>query len=406
MRVDVRQPIVAVLLACSVLLVLGFALKAQCRDDYNRDRDRLLCSNDIQVLYATRGLAERQPPYVDGRLTDDGQLTGGTVEYPVLTGLAAWLPALVVSDAADYLTATAVLLAPFALLSAAMLARLARWRALIFAAAPPLVWYSFHNWDHLVVAATVAALLAWYRGQPLVAAGLLGLGASLKVWPGFFVAPLVLERLRAGDRKGAAAVGGTAVAAWSAVNLPFVAVNPAGWWAPYAFQGERRADITSGSIWFWGLPEVGLETLNRLIPALLALSFGGALAYGWHRSRAEGRYPFLGVSAAMLAAFMLLNKAHSPQFALWLLPFFCLLRLRWGWWTTYLALDTVFYVGLFRWYYDLSQGVDFGLAKQALVIGVWGRAVMLVLLYVAFLRAQTVLDRSSPASRPRAPTPA
>jgi uncharacterized membrane protein len=382
-----RRTTAVVLVVCALLVLAGYLLKAQCIGEYNALRDKSLCSNDIQVLYSLRGLSEKQFPYVEGGLVD-GQIVGGTLEYPVLTGIAAWVPALFVDDDGSYLTATALLLAPFALLSAFLLARMAGLRALAYAAAPALVWYSFHNWDHLVVTATVGAFYAWWRGAWTWSAVLLAVGASLKLWPAFFVAPLALHRWRDGDRRGAGVVVAAAAGTWLAVNLPFVLVNPDGWWAPYEFQRLRQADITSNSIWFWGLPELQLETLNPLIAVLLALAFTAALGWGWYRSREESGYPFLQVSAAMLCAFLVLNKAHSPQFALWLLPAFVLVAIRLGWVLAYLAIDSLFYVGLFRWFYDLSQGRDFGLAKQAVVLGVWGRAVLLVLLFGLFLTAR------------------
>lgn len=400
-RLDARTSLALVLLSCVLLTLAGYLLKAQCIGSYNELRDRNLCSNDIQVLYSFRNLAEKQFPYVEGGLVD-GQIVGGTLEYPVLTGIAAWLPALFVSDDGAYLTGTALLLAPFSLLSAYLLHRMAGLRALGYAAAPPLVWYSFHNWDLLVVAATVAAFFLWRQGRWAWAGVLLGIGASLKLWPGFFAAPLVLHRLRAGDRAGALAAGGAAAGSWAAVNVPFLLINPDGWWAPYAFQKLRQADITSNSIWYWGMPGLNLDELNALIPVLLAASFVLALGWGWMRSDAERGYPFLQVSAAMLCAFLLLNKAHSPQFALWLLPFFALIRIRLGWVLGYLAVDALFYVGLFRWFYDLSQGRDFGIAKQAVVLGVWGRALLLVLLFGLFLQARTAL-RGEPEPSPEGP---
>ncbi len=388
-----RRLTLSVLLVTGVLLLLGYLLKAQCLADYDADRDRLLCSNDIQVLYTARGLGEHRLPYVAGRLDAQGRLSGGVVEYPVLTGLFAWAAALPVDDAGAYLQVTAALLAPFGLLTSWLLVRTTGPRALVWAATPPLVWYSFHNWDLLVVAATVGAFAAWHAGRPLTSAALLAVGACLKLWPGFFVATLVLERLRAGDRAGAWRVAATAAGVFALVNLPFLLVNPAGWWAPYAFQQRRAADVTSNSVWYWSGEHLSTEQLNRLVPVLLLLGLAGALAAGWAR---RGPYPFVQVCGAVLCVFLLVNKAHSPQFVLWLLPFFALVRLRWGWAAAYLVFDALLYVGLFRWFHDLAQGRDFGVWKQMLVLGVWGRAAMLVLLYVALLRARSSLEEPDP----------
>ena len=104
-------------------------------------------------------------------------------------------------------------------------------------------------------------------------------------------------------------------------------------------------------------------------------------------------YPWIGVSAAMLCGFLLLHKVHSPQYTLWLLPFFVLLRVRWGWVVAYLVADLAMYVGIFRLFYLLNAGLDVGIgggfAAQAVAIGVWGRAVLLVGLFVVALRVPT-----------------
>ena len=396
-RLGPRRLVALVLAACALLTVLGYLLKAQCATDYNGKRDRYLCSNDIQFLYDSRGLSEKKFPYLHGELVE-GQLTGGTLEYPVLTGVFAWFPSLFVHDSGGYLAVTALLLAPFSFVTAWLLLSMVRWRALLYALAPPLVWYSFHNWDLLVVAATVGAFYQWWKGRPVWAAVLLAVGGALKLWPAFFVLPLLLDRLRAGRPREAGLVTGAAVGAFAVINLPFLLANPKGWWAPYAFQKIRAADVTTNSIWFWGWPSLTTDQLNVLCPILIGLAFLAANVVGWLRSAHDPEgFPFLQVCGAMLCAFLLLNKVHSPQYALWLLPFFCLIRLRWGWWVAYLALDATLYIGLFRWFYGLSHGVDFGVPKQAVVIGVWGRAVMLVLLYVVLLQARAAVSRRAAA---------
>ena len=383
-----RRLLVVLLTAVAVLTLSGYLLKAQCIGHYNEIRDSNLCSNDIQVLYSERGMHEHPFPYVHGDLVNH-QLTGGSVEYPVLTGVFAWLPALLVDDDGSYLQLTALLLAPFSFLTAWLLGRMVKWRALIYALGPPLVWYSFHNWDLLVVCATVAACHAWWRGRYAWAGALLAIGGGLKFWPLLFVVPLLLDRLAVADRRGATRALTSTLGVTLAINLPFIVVNAKGWWAAYAFQEERAADITSNSIWYWAFPSLTTDELNVLVPALVVIGTVVACFAGWLRRRPS--FPFVQVCGAILCAFLLANKAHSPQYALWLLPFFCLLRLRWGWWVAYLAIDVCFYVGLFRWYYAIGQGDTYGIAYQALVVGVWGRIVMLALLFVVMLRSETAL---------------
>ncbi len=380
------------------MTLLGFLLKDQCVGDYNEVRDSRLCSNDIQVLYLLRDMREHRFPYVNGRLVEvqnaDGTttptLTGGALEYPVLTGLFAWFPALLVHDDGAYLRVTALLLAPFSFLTVWLLGRMVRWRALLYGLAPPLVWYSFHNWDLLVVCATVGACYAWWRGRYGWAGAWLAVGGALKFWPLLLVLPLLLDRLAAQDRPAAWRSMGAFAWVFGTVNGVFFLASPAGWWAPYAFQRERAADITSNSIWYWGLPDLTTDQLNVLIPVFLLVGTAIACAYGWRRAQQEGAYPFVQVGAALLVLFLLTNKAHSPQFALWLLPFFCLVRLRWGWFAAYMVFDALLYVGLFRSFFAFSRPdiPDYGIAYQALVLGIWGRAAMLALLFVVFLRAK------------------
>jgi hypothetical protein len=135
------------------------------------------------------------------------------------------------------------------------------------------------------------------------------------------------------------------------------------------------------------------------------LSFAVAVAVGWWRWRRDGIYPWIGVSAAMLCGFLLLHKVHSPQYTLWLLPFFALLQVPWRWVIGYLLVDLVMGIGIFRWFYALHSGAGVGIyegfAAQAVSIGVWGRAALLVVLFVVFLRipdrlAATPLPRRTP----------
>ena len=232
---------------------------------------------------------------------------------------------------------------------------------------------------------------------------LLGLGAAIKIYPGFLALPLLLERLALRDYRGAARVVAGTGGVWAAINLPVLLANPGGWWATYAYQARRAADLTTNSIWYWGFPDLDPDQVNRWSAALIAASWMLALVVGWARAERTGRYPWIQVGAALLCSFLLFNKVYSPQYVLWLLPFFVLVRLRWGWWAAYLAVDLLLYVGLFRWYYDITLGGDYGLAKQAAVLGVWGKTVLLALLYVVFLTSRLAI--AGPESGASSSTP-
>ncbi|GAA3052602.1 hypothetical protein GCM10010464_16440 [Pseudonocardia yunnanensis] len=413
--------LVVLVLLTGLVLVLGYVNKARCtgpefdsagrsEPDYDIRIDRDVCYSDIQHLWLGREINHHVFPYLSGSITPDGQLTGGTVEYPVLTGMLIWAGALFAHDDAGFLLGSALLMAPFGLLTGWMLGRLSRWRALVWALGPPLVLYAFHNWDLPVVACAVGAVFVmhgWRTSRSLVDRGvvagvLLGLGFAFKLYPGAFVLPLalyVLTASRPGVLHWAAALRVALASAGTVilVNLPFAVAGYEGWRASFTFQELRKVDLTTNSIWYWGFrPEsepdnVAFQAvINWLSPGLVLLSFAVAAAVGWWRWRRSGVYPWVAVSAAMLCGFLLLHKVHSPQYTLWLLPFFVLLQVPWRWVVGYLIVDLMMGIGIFRWFYALKTGVGIGIyegfAAQAVAIGVWGRAALLVVLFVVFLR--------------------
>jgi uncharacterized membrane protein len=346
----------------------------------------------------------------------------------VLTGLLMWLGAMFAHNDGEFLLYSALLMAPFGLATAWMLAKLARWRALVWALGPPLFLYAFHNWDLPVVACAVAAVYVVHgwrtrrslRQRATIAAVLLGIGFAFKLYPGAFVAPLMLYVLTASrpgrrDWWGAIGVGLAATATVVLVNLPFALAGYDGWRASFTFQELRKVDLTTNSIWFWGFrpdSEPTNEAFQRwvswLSPTLVIASFVVALAVGLWRWRRSGSYPWIAVSAAMLCGFLLLHKVHSPQYTLWLVPFFVLLAVPWRWVFAYMVVDICMDVGVFRWFYamklhgnDIGSSVSAGMAAQLVALGVWGRAALLAVLFVVVLVGR---DRLAAEGTPAPPT--
>lgn len=392
-----RRTVVVCVVVCGVMLAGAWGLKSQCLAPWDGRQYAHLCYNDIQALYSSRGVEDNIFPYVHGRLSG-GELTDGAIEYPVLTGLLMWAGGLLVSSPNAYLGASAALLVPFAVMSSYFLARMAGWRALMWSGAPALVFYAFHNWDLAAVAAVIGAVWAWQRGRPGWAGALLGVGGALKLYPLLFLPGLVMDaylnRKRAGDSqkrlRPELSCSLACLGVWASLNLPFVVANPDGWLATWRFHAGRVADFNS--IWAWVPGGLAPEALNSTTAGLSVLTAGIALAYGWRRAGVEGSFPFLQVSAAVLAAFLLWTKVHSPQYALWIMPFFVWLDLSPLWWLAYSAVDAVLYVGIFRWFFDsVYLGRDFTPAKQALIVGVWGRAALLAILVVIFSRSQATV---------------
>ncbi|MFT7835251.1 hypothetical protein Q5530_03755 [Saccharothrix sp. BKS2] len=442
-----RVALAALVLLCGLTLFAGFLNKDRCTGpefdawgrsapDYEERNKADVCYSDVQHLWIGRDVDRHVFPYVNGDITSGGVLVGGVVEYPVLTGLLIWMGAFFAHTDGAFLLFSALLMAPFGLATGYLLGRLSRWRALIWALGPPLVLYAFHNWDLPVVFCAVAAVYAVHHGhgrrdRPLVdravvAAVLLGIGFAFKLYPAIFVLPLCLYVLTGGpggrelpagrryDPVGATRVALVAVLTAVVINLPFAVAGPEGWRASFTFQGLRRVDITTNSVWFWSMrPFMADETMQSVVsvlsPVTVLLSFALACRLGWRRHLVEGTYPWVPVSAAMLCGFLLLHKVHSPQYTLWLVPMFVLLRVNWGWVAAYFAADLAMGIGIFRWYYAIESGQPSGIydgfAAQAVVIGVWGRAVLLAALFLVFLRAEVTFTDRRPARR-RPPEPA
>ncbi|MQA08521.1 MAG: DUF2029 domain-containing protein [Pseudonocardiaceae bacterium] len=441
-----RAALAVLVLLCGLTMLVGFANKDRCtgptfnewgRSDpgYQERSWADACYSDIQYLWVGRDVDRHVFPYVHGDITPDGDLVGGSLEYPVLTGMLIWAGAFFVHTDAGFLLASAILLAPFGLLVAWLLGKMSRWRALLWSIGPPLVLYAFHNWDLPVVACAVGAVYVLHgerwRDRPLVhratfAAVLLGIGFAVKIYPLIFVLPLALYVFTGGrhggelpDGKrwnpvGALRVAGASVLTVLLVNLPFMIAGFDGWRASFAYQGERKADLTANSVWFWAFrpeSEPDNEAFQGLVnvasPVAILLSFVAACGFGWWRYRREGSYPWIAVSAAMLCGFLLLHKVHSPQYTLWLVPMFVLLRVRWGWIAGYFLADAAMGVGVFRWFYALQDGAGAGItdgfAAQATVIGVWGRAALLVGLFIAFLTARSSVDDALADQEPALP---
>jgi hypothetical protein len=429
----------------------SFDSQGRSEPDFGVRISRDVCYSDIQYLWIGRDIDRHVFPYVHGGYNPvSEQLFGGALEYPVLTGMAIYLAAAPSSTDGDFLFWSAVLLAVAGLLTAALLAWLAGLRSWWFALAPPLVLYAFHNWDLFAVCATVVAfwvLLRAGRGgashggagnvagisraRPLVLAAVaLGVGGAFKLYPMMFALPIALwlgsggwlgtggRWLGRGGRRGSSgsahatrsrwlvaaafAIGTGAV--FLAINLPFMIAGFTGWWASFQFQWSRPIDLTTNTIWFWGARpysdsnnaavqhDLAMAATVTTLAALLLACALGFLRFG--RGRA---YPWLPVCAAMICGYLLFNKVHSPQFALWLLPFFVLLRIRAGWILAYFVADAAIGIGFFRWQYLITSGAPSGtydaLSPQLVLIGVWGRAALLVALFIVFLRARVVEQR-------------
>jgi uncharacterized membrane protein len=391
---------------------------------------RTACYSDTLTLFDGRELGRHIFPYVHGWYTDVPKpaVHGGTVEYPTLSGIWVWFSALPVSSPLGFLAVTALTFIPLVVITVLCLQRVAGRRAWIYAATPPLLIYALYNWDVLPVAMTTigltVALAGPRRWSPLtravIAAVAFGIGGAFKLYPVMFAAPLALRFIL--DRSTiplsrrwlhALAVAGAAAAAILAANVPFMLINFDGWYSVFQFQAQRTIDASTQSIWYWGLlpwssaPTGPFQQLMTMASTTAtAVSILAVLTAAVIIAKRTGKLPWVGAAAALLCVYMVFNKVNSPQYVLWLLPFFAVLRIRWTLVLAYLLADLATFIGFYRWVFYMSLGnQDTTWANQLLTVGVWGRAALLIVLVFVFFAAAVVQRHDEPAHPSRAGLP-
>lgn len=389
---------VLVLVVTALSMTLGVAMHDTCLGyEGGPPIGSQTCVSDIPALYKLRDLADHVFPY--GAPGEFG-LPDGTVEYPVLTGLIAWLvawPAAVVPSAEGYYLVTSVVLLVVAFAVSSLLVRLAGRRALLFAASPLLMLYGTQNWDLFPVLFTVAGVLAWHRGRAGAAGVMFALGACFKIFPLLFLIPLYADVRARHGRSAALRAVAPGVVTGVLVNLPFMVRDVHGWWQPFAFQQARPVDESALSIWSLTLPTTNLPLVNALTTFALLVGVAVILFAASRRFEREGAYPVVQVCGAFVLLWLVTAKASSPQFALWALPFFVLLRVPlWTWLATTAAVVWC-HVAFYAWIGNAITAAAAGEpGPQAhLAAPVLTRIAVFAIVMIVFMRSAHAIDSAA-----------
>jgi uncharacterized membrane protein len=414
MQEGVRRAGLGFVLVClGGTLLAGLLLKSQptirdgalafpcAQGDWTGQQYTHLCYSDLVPLYGTEHLQRGRVPFIDGCPSGSGQCD----EYPVLTMFAMYVAAAPVrhvaadsgSAYAGFFLSNAIMLSLAAGVTAIGLYLVAGRRALWFALAPTLLIYGFMNWDLIAVALATAATAAFLFRRDVAAGVLLGLGASAKLYPALLVVPFVAERLRAREPDRAIHLSWAAAGAWIAVNLPFALVGPHGWTEFFRFNAQRPSDFDS--LWYTGCyfltgdaPCLSAATVNVLSAGVFVL--GSSLVW-FVKTRREPDVPRWTFGLPLIIVFLLTSKVYSPQYGLWLLPWFALAMPRLGrlspfkLFVLFEVTDVAVFVTRFTWFATLSPYFEGGAPKWAFQLAVLARAAVLVTCLVAYTRQRS-----------------
>jgi uncharacterized membrane protein len=362
------------LLATTLVVLVGAVQKAPCANASwveRREGVSFQCYSDVADLFRTEQLAGGRLPFLD----ECRETPEPCDEYPVLSmyimrGTASLATG---SDpyAAFYWTNVLLLLC-CALVTTWCIEKLGA-RTALFAIAPVLAVYGTMNWDLVPVALSTAALVALLDDRPVASGALLGLGAAVKVYPILLLVPFAAyARRQDGTDRAMKVIGGGAVA-WLAINLPFVIVAPHGWLTFFRFNSDRPAEFDT--VWrvlcmMHICPADGLVNFVSLgIPIVLTL-------WLWKiRVARAPETPLWSASFPLLVSFVLFNKVWSPQYALWLLPWFAIVAPGFGPYIAWQTAEVIVYIARFSYFDDLEHGSAsyawFGaaVAVRAIVLG-------------------------------------
>lgn len=367
---------IGLVLAVTLLtLAIGYVVKRPCLTDepWNGRQYTTLCYSDVAALYGAEGLDRNLVPYLE----HDN-------EYPVLTGFTMWLASLPADSFESFFNWTAVLLGAAALVTAWLLNRLAGDRALYFALAPTLAAYAFMNWDLLAVVLAMGGTITYLKGRDRPTGILLGLGAAAKLYPALLVVPFVLGRLREKRWRDAVRIAGWATGAWLVVNLPVAITNFDRWSEFFRFNSERPVDWDS--LWFIANRH-GAEFSTTAVNVLSALFFVAVSALLWRLAAARRPdFPAWTFGFPIVVTFLLTSKVYSPQFSLWLLPWFALALPDPRYFIAFSVADIAVFVTRFPFFASLdgTGGLPFEAFEVALLV----RAAVLVACLVAWVRRQ------------------
>jgi len=155
----------------------------------------------------------------------------------------------------------------------------------------------------------------------------IGIGTATKLFPLFFLGPLLVLCVRQRKFDAWLPTAAAALGSWLVINLPVFYWSPDEYLWFWQFNSDRGPDF--GSLWLVAA-DYGHRATPHIVNVTTAVIFGVAcVAIGLLGLLAHRRPRLVQLLFLVVASFLLVNKVYSPQYVLWLLPLAALARPRW-----------------------------------------------------------------------------
>ena len=225
------------------------------------------------------------------------------------------------------------------------------------------------------------------------------------MFPALLVVPFVAGRFRGKEPDRGIRLAWAAAGTWLAINLPFILAAPGSWWEFFRYNGGRFADWDS--LWYVACERSTGQTCSQtdLINGASLVMFVAWAGLVWLlKARRDPGFARWTLGFPILVVFLLTNKVYSPQFSLWLLPWFALAFPNLWLFVAFEAADVAVFVTRFSWFgrYTGVEGGLSGIPLGVFEIAVGVRAAILVLCVVDWVRARQAAVAGAADERPGA----
>ncbi|MBX4191644.1 MAG: DUF2029 domain-containing protein [Candidatus Doudnabacteria bacterium] len=228
--------------------------------------------------------------------------------------------------------------------------------------APSMFLFLVHNWDMIVICFVVLAFYFAQKQKNLWASFFLGLGFVTKLFPVFFMIPLLMKQNSWKQRIQSLLVF-SAVTVFT--NIYFALNNFKNWFFFFRFSSERYPDY--GTLWKLLMPAFPPWSYDiQFINLAAMILFVGCSAFVLWRYRSAN---FIQLCFWILLLFLMFGKVFSPQYVLWLLPFFILLN--WQNKKLYYSLEIVnliYFISVLSWLFEPHHYSGYIMASIVTVI--------------------------------------